>query len=409
MTLFFMWNKGNERRVVALIFVLAAVLDAGAAFAGLSGPPSSYFIPTRDGTHLFVMLSPAPLANDSGNARTLPNGKSINLREYFPASGLYRNDSTDPIWTADWYGEHWLVRLSEDGRYAVLVNQFGDGGFGQSKFSSLSWGIRFFDRGKQISIHHVQDLVDYPSLMPFTSADWHYVWFDWDLHNSDIHNGKWSLATSTHERYQFDVTTGRIVKEYRLWRTIARGGLLLLVCCAMIGGFVTLHRLKARRNSAPRICVDLEHPAEIVTPSRGYSFSLRFLLFVVATTAVLCAVFRAAPHIGVLLTGVFPAALLTRRLSTRNRSVNSVSTRGARLSRRILWTSTVGAWILLYFLSLGPALWLADEFDLPNDFRVVVWKTVYCPVFWLCMNTPLCDCVLLARYFESWGPFFVWA
>lgn len=154
------------KQVVALLLLQGIASSANTACAGLSRAPPSFIIRAQTETHIFVMLSGVPLADDEGDQCALPNGEIVSLRGTFPFSGLYQVGSIVPIWTVDWYGEHRLVRLSDDARYVVLINRFGGGG---DRFhSSPSWGIRFFDQGKQIANYDVQDLVDFPSLMPFT-------------------------------------------------------------------------------------------------------------------------------------------------------------------------------------------------------------------------------------------------
>jgi hypothetical protein len=111
-----------------IVALLAGFLLSTPANAYISGPPPSFVVPTRDGNHLFVMLSCVPLPKDEGNDAVLPDGMKVKLRERFPSSGLYRIGSNVPLWTIDWYGEEGWVLLSEDGRYAVVLNRFGGGG-----------------------------------------------------------------------------------------------------------------------------------------------------------------------------------------------------------------------------------------------------------------------------------------
>jgi hypothetical protein len=161
---------------IGLFTSVAVWCSANIAHAGLSGPPPSYFQLTADGKHMLVMLSTVPVVDDFGNSCTLPDGQKVRLRDEFPSGGLYKLGSTKPVWKADWYEERGQVALSADGGYAVRINRFGDGTYVSG--GALSWGLKFYEQGVEIKTHDVTDLIDYPSLMEFTSADWHFLWFD---------------------------------------------------------------------------------------------------------------------------------------------------------------------------------------------------------------------------------------
>ena len=120
-------SDGHLRITWLIVLVALFSLFPASTFAGLSGPPPSYVVTTQDEEHLFVMLSPVPVAKDAGNDCTLPNGERVKLRDRFPASGLYRVGSTVPIWTVQWYGDEYLTQLSPDGRFVVRVNEWGGG------------------------------------------------------------------------------------------------------------------------------------------------------------------------------------------------------------------------------------------------------------------------------------------
>ena len=70
--------KKHPRLIVTLAMILASALALPRlAQAGLSGPPSSYLVPTRDGKHLLIMLSPVPIEEDAGNLGKLPTGEDL--------------------------------------------------------------------------------------------------------------------------------------------------------------------------------------------------------------------------------------------------------------------------------------------------------------------------------------------
>lgn len=180
-----------------------------AAIAGNSRTPDSFAKPTGDGQHMLVMLSTGPIAQDSGNECELPSGEKVNLRNTFPANGLYRIGSTTPIWTVPWNDWHSMLHISPDGRYVAYINRFGDGGyypFVSRPGRKLTWAVKFYDQGTEFRSHDVTDLVDYPSLMRFTSSDWHLTWYD-DSSLVTSANGELfvDVQTSTRDRFRFDL------------------------------------------------------------------------------------------------------------------------------------------------------------------------------------------------------------
>jgi hypothetical protein len=330
------------------------------------------------------MLSKVPLAVDEGDQCKLPNGETVSLRATFPSSGLYDVGSTEPIWTVDWYGESRLVRLSDDARYVVVINRFGGGG---DRFDHpLSWGIRFFDRGREIANHNVQDLVEFPSLIPFTTSDWHNLWIDQSVYDTEIQNGILSLRTSTHEWYRFDVSTGRIVNEFRMWRIVARG-IAALALMVLIGGLVVLRRSKW--GSRPK--ADRETAVQAKKWQAMYSYSVRALLIVVTGAALLAAVFRVAPNAGVFLSALITTVALTW-----------IQRACAGWTRAAVWPLTIFAWVLLYVLSFGPAMWMVEYFNWGEDCCLALCQTVYRPALWLLENMHLGECRPIQLYMDAW-------
>ena len=98
-------------------------------------------------------------------------------------------------------------------------------------------------------------------------------------------------------------------------------------------------------------------------------------------------ILRIAPHVAILLTGVFVAAvsaLLVLRIKLANR---------ARSSRAVVYLFTAVAWFYLYVLSIGPVVALGS-FEGGINF-------VYAPVIWLHDTTPLEK--PLEQYGRLWG------
>ena len=257
-------SMGDKYIAIVVFAIIAGAIAAlpEPAHASLSGPPPSFVVPARDGKHILVMLSFMPIAKDTGNLCKLPNGKKVKLRDAFPSSGLYKLGSTTPIWTVDWYAESGYVIVSENGRYVVRINRFGGGGYGEGV--RLRWGIRFYDAGVELRSYGVGELVDYPSLMAFSTYDWHQLWIDGSKCDSEIHNGFYHLCTSCREEYTFDVTTGNTAQEARYWRTICHRTIAALGVLGVVAGWSVYRVRKAQSNRCrkePRLgrsacCID---------------------------------------------------------------------------------------------------------------------------------------------------------
>jgi hypothetical protein len=369
--------RRSARRCAAL---LLSVLCASApwAHAGLSGPPPSFVTPTSDGRAVFVMLSSVPLQDDEGRFAKLPGGETVDLRSHFPSSGLYPLHSNEPRWTVDWYGEEGYLHLSEDGRFVVRLNRFGGGGYGQG--IKPTWGVKFYDRGQEIASHDVAELVDYPSLMPFTTWDWHHYW----LGESELRGENLALSTSTHEEFSFDVTTGRIFREKHRWRNVARGlpfvGGALLSVVALLG----VRGLRRQRTQGERCAVAIV-PAQLRTGGR-FVFSLRQMLVTVAAIGVGLAFARYDPELftTVCLIGAFliPAPILTAWLFFDIRR-NGWTQSCARRKRVGHLAMGVMAWLWFYLGSGLAAPIVADEMNWPEDVRRALMLGPYRPIVWL--------------------------
>ena len=364
-----------------------------AVIASLSGPPPSFTIPTADGEHIFVMLSFVPIAEDQGNDCTLPDGAEVKLRDRYASSGLYPLDSFVPLWTVNWYGEEGMVHLSDDGRYTVRVNRFGGGGYGEG--ISLKWGVKFYDSGREIATHHVRDLVDYPSLMPYTSKDWHCLWIDYSVYDTEIKRRTFELRTTTHEWYRFDVGTGEILEQRRLWKKVRLG--VGLVCIACVGaGFLVVTR---RRRCQLQGEYD---PSPEPERNKPLTFSCHFLLTGVTAVAVVCGLVRFVPHWAVFFIGLSLTVFSTCSFLQRKRTYNSTSRTLGAFCRAGIWTWVLTTWLLLYGLSAGPVLGTIYRLDWPHDCRVFVVLTMYAPLWWLSQHTPMFESKLIRWYFDAW-------
>ena len=68
-----------------------------------------------------------------------------------------------------------------------------------------------------------------------------------------------------------------------------------------------------------------------------------------------------------------------------------------RLAFAVLWTSTLLSWVILYFVSFGPVVAIAQKVGIESSFL----KPFYMPVIWLHDYTPLEK--PLEAYANAWG------
>jgi hypothetical protein len=397
------WRGGQ---FYCCLFVVGLLLSDGKwAEAGLSGPPQSRVETTPDGLHILVYLSPAPLKEDYGRIAVIPDvpeDRTVDLRETFPASGCYSIGSTTPLWTAPWDGkEGWVV--SDDGRYLVQWNIFGDGGFAHG--GSLSWALKFYDGGRESKHYDVSDLLDFPSLMFYTTWDWHYLWYADRQDNLEIHDGQFFVDTSTHERYRFDVATGEILEERHFWRPFSRSA--LFVAAIVIASTIAWRFRRSRSALKAPFEVGTSSPLELPTtdsPTQLLRFSVRHLLVVTTGVAIATWIGVRWPQVLVFLAPGFVAVVLTRSL-TRLRRAHRYARNSAirRLSFGLLTSLTITTWPSLYLLSAGPVYALLHRYDAPEDVRSAITLTIYRPVTWLDEYSNFLRSDLFKWYGDRWG------
>jgi hypothetical protein len=371
--------ESMQNRYLALIVVVVLAWPSD-SFAHrvdvrLPGSQPSFIIPTRDGKRIVVMLSALPSSEDEGNACTLPNGKTVRLRDTFQCSGLYEVGSTTPIWTVKWFGDKGCVFASEEGRYVVRVNRFLGGPAGCC--DDLYWGIKFYDAGAEVKSYDVSELVDYPSLLGYDLR-----WVDWKSSGNEIRDGMYYLSTCCRERYTFDVATGRIVEESRCWRRVVHWTYAVLSIIAVLGVWLVRRIHKA----VPKTATSEVEPVPFDGEGRPIQYSLRSLMLFVTLGAVVCSVFSIGAHVGVFVSSVALAVFLTdvlwRKQRRRRLQGGIYSSKGG---RKPLWTGVLASWFVVYVLSMGPvaAVMSPQCLDCRRDTRIVILHRVYAPASWV--------------------------
>jgi hypothetical protein len=246
-------------------------------------------------------------------------------------------------------------------------------------------------------------LVDYPSLMEFTSYDWHMLWIDHSVKNTEIQNGFYHLRTTCREEYTFDVRTGQIVEELRFWRKLHRRSVVILTAIGILGFGLLYRRHRTRRTAAANARISSE-PVLPIQVRKRFQYSLRSLMIFVTAAAVDCSIACSLGlHYAVFATGTALAVFLTCVLWRRRRWITDRPTTLKMKCRSILlWLLTVISWYLAFGLSLGPAAAWARHNDWPHDSTTVLIQVVYGPVTWPLTMTHIDQWGPIKAYFQKW-------
>ena len=373
-------SRLSQLPTLAIFACTTALSLASPTFADLPALPKSHVQLMPDGRHMLVFLSPVAVEEDEGRIAKLPDGREVDLRAMFPASGYYETGSSTPIWTVPWDDKDgWAV--SDDGRFLVRFNYYGAGNYGWNG-RELSWGLKFYDRGKEIKTYSVAELVDYPTLMEFDS---HYQWIGDADDNLTIKEGQLFLHTSTHESYRFDVATGRMLTQHRMWRMLTRIAWGSFATAIVASTVLIVRRRRRADGNRPIASRRLSTTHETTTrPGSPFSFGLRTLLMATTSVAVLCLVIPRWPHIVLLTFVVLTAIFLTHALWRYRRANRSGQSRLRRTTGIGLRYIAAGlAWLSAYILSVAPVLSLVYWLRAPDDVRMAVIFTVYRPIIWI--------------------------
>ncbi|HXT58199.1 MAG TPA: hypothetical protein VN699_06165 [Pirellulales bacterium] len=107
-----------------------------------------------------------------------------------------------------------------------------------------------------------------------------------------------------------------------------------------------------------------------------WQFSLRSMLLLTLTAAVLSALYRVAPQLDVFVAGIAPAIWTTLGI-VRNRR------RRGKLSR-LAACCAIASWCACYLASIGPAILIAHR----CVWTGAIFERLYSPIEWLHKHTP---------------------
>ena len=184
------------RLLLAAIIAVTTLHASATAFADSPAPLLSYKRVSPGGAYVFVMLG------DPRHDSWASSPASREIRQAYPASGLYPNDgSTVPLWTVDWYAGR--VDVASDGVHLVR--------HGPWAMATSDEALSFHANGQLLRSYVINVLVDDKSKLRRSVSH-----FDWRSSGRfDDSRLEYTLETVDGNTFTFDVRTGQIVSEHR--------------------------------------------------------------------------------------------------------------------------------------------------------------------------------------------------
>ncbi len=216
---------------------LSTILSFVLAFLGsraIAAHNDSYFIPSQDGSRLFVMRPSLHDRRIYPDARegpyVLSDGRTVDVATTFPMSGLYDVATLKPLWTWDGYAYQYYFVISDDLSSFAVVQSWA--------LIRNDEALMFFHEGKQVASYRAHELVRAFRTEPYLESgrdDFVYfpVWYD------EMKVEGQSLALTTmprrylpfyRESYRFDLATGKMTEAHvpSLWLMFGLPALLFV-------------------------------------------------------------------------------------------------------------------------------------------------------------------------------------
>ncbi len=235
----------------------------------------------------------------------LPGGRVVDSRREFIVSGLYRPGDDVPLIQLSVNGTRTRPRVvwSDDSRHFVLLNLYRLG------HRAENWAIKFcsVERGLIREIPGSR-IIQFPGLLPLRDYNWYYDWMRNYADPPAIVNSTLSFQTTTHDWFTFDIRTGVILYEFRMWRQIRRAAIGL----GMLVVGLIVWKLKRSRRAKTQFPERLHQ--EPLIPRQ---FSLRSLLVLMGVVAVVSGLWRiswAPPVLVLCWIAVIAAFIFGRRV-----------------------------------------------------------------------------------------------
>jgi len=225
------------------------------AVGGMSAQ-RSHAVLSADGKRILVMVSPtADFDGPHPVAFSLPDGRTVVLRDTFQKSGAYDSATLVPIWQVDWFSLKGDLCWSADLGDVVRLNRFG---------LTSDWALAFYHDGRPVRRYDCKYLLTafrHERFLPYETWDWHTAWYDvfeFDQNRLRLSTARRRLSFGDREFdlgfqefYTFDMSTGAVIAfstvgSRRIWWYFA--GVVFVVC--VIPLLFWFRRRKRSRQSA---------------------------------------------------------------------------------------------------------------------------------------------------------------
>lgn len=183
-----------------------------AAFGRFVPYRQSYAMFSRDGRHMLVMPALGDYCALDGDVVALPTGQVVNLREDYPAAGLYKTGSFEPIWTVDWFSREGYVCASHDFQYLVRVREW--------ERREASWSVKCYEDGVEARSYTFKQLVDFPSCSMLPLRSWERYGpmafgFPDEVYISGTRWGAAEVGAANGNIYRIHIASGEVLGVWR--------------------------------------------------------------------------------------------------------------------------------------------------------------------------------------------------
>ena len=207
------WSDGTRCLIGGITLVM--ILVSPKAFADTPAPMVDFIETTANGQYDFVML---PELNRSPEAFTYGGvKKKPELRDQYPASGLYLHGSKVPLWTVNWNA--FVVVLSDDGHHVAQLGPWPI----TDHYDELA--IAFYEDGRLLKSWSVRDLVGNKGICLPQSVS-HYRWLSHLYPKTEKkqlsgERDEVKLETYLDQTIRFDLATGEKIESLPQLKDIA--------------------------------------------------------------------------------------------------------------------------------------------------------------------------------------------
>ena len=242
-----------------LAVLLSVALAAGARAENEPIPEAtSYAKPVAGGRFVLVQLGNPDAEMNSKHSKEAEQAKFRELRQKYPAPGLYTADTAELVWglPAGEFAAYDHTFVSPDGVYLVRVEgefwktEAYTGGrlrpaAEQEQAQIDGPAVSFWKSGEKLKQYSVRDLIAKPDQLPATPK--HVLWYAGGKMAADA--PRFSLNTQESVRYTFDYTTGALLARTEVGLANPLLTLILIVIgvmTALILGVWVLYFIRSR-------------------------------------------------------------------------------------------------------------------------------------------------------------------